>query len=132
MVVVVVNGEIPREAGGGRLATQKPGAKGMKRGNPRLRRTDTGPQQQVRDAIAHLFRSLVGKGYSEDGFRRHTIRDQIGHAVSNGARLARSGASEDQHRSFGRLYGKPLFWIQFVEKSEHLSAAFEKGMHTSW
>src|SRR5258707_14961025 len=71
LVVVVVNGEVARQSGGGSIAPQKPSAKRMKRGNPGLPGRDTGAQQQIRDAVAHFFRGLVCESDRQNRARRH-------------------------------------------------------------
>ena len=105
LVVVVVNGKIPRQAGRSRFAPQKARAERMKRGKPRLRGRDSSAQQEIRKAIAHLFRGFVGERDGEDGFGGHSLGDQICHAIRDRAGLAGARASEDQHRAFGGLDG---------------------------
>jgi hypothetical protein len=60
-----------------------------------------------------------------------SVGDQICHAIRDRAGLAGARASEDQHRAFGGFDGQPLFGIQFIEKSEHLSAVVGESLHRS-
>ena len=102
----------------------------MKRGKPRLRGRDSSAQQEIRDAIAHLFRGFVGERDGQDGFGGHSVGDQVCHAIGDRAGLAGAGAGKDQYRAFGGFDGQPLFGVQFVEKSEHLSAVVGESLHT--
>ena len=126
LVVVVVNGEVAREPGCGCFAPQDPRAQRMKRGNPGLPRRDAGAQQQIRDAVAHFLRSFVGEGHRQNRFRRHAFGDQVGHAIGDRPRFARSRASENQYWALLCFYSLALFPVQFVEKFQHGSVVFKK------
>jgi hypothetical protein len=89
-------------------------------------------QQQIPNAVAHLFCGFVGESDSENRFGRHSIGDEVCHSVGNRTGLARTGAGEDQHRPFYTFDSKALFRVQLVKKSQHLSAVFEKCLHKSW
>src|SRR6266849_1840769 len=117
LVVVIVDGEIAREAGIRRFAAKKAGAKRMKGGEPGLRGRHAGAQQQVRDAIAHFLGGFVGEGDREDGFGGDTAGNEIGHAEGDGASLAGSGSGEKEHRTFRCFGGNTLLRVQFVEKT---------------
>ena len=67
-------------------------------------------------ALAHLGRSLVGEGHSEDGIRSNSkIVNKMRDAVGDHARLARTGAGKDQDRALDLLGGFPLLRIEFTE-----------------
>ena len=132
LIVVIVNGKIPRQACRRRFAPEEARADRMKRGKPWLRGRDPGAQQELRDAVAHLLRGFVGERDGENGFCGHAVGNQICHAISDRAGLAGAGAGEDQHRAFGGFGGQPLFGVQFIEKSEHLSAVVGESLHKSW
>src|SRR5216684_11913 len=80
LVVIIVDGEIAREAGIRRFAAKKASTERMKGGEPGLRGRHAGAQQQVRDAIAHFLGGFVGEGDREDGFGGDTAGNEIGHA----------------------------------------------------
>ena len=92
LVVVVINRKVAWQARGRRFAAQKPCAKRVKRRNPRLPGRDARAQEQIRDAIAHFFRGFVSEGHREDGVCGDPLGDQVGHAIGDGAGLARSCA----------------------------------------
>src|SRR6266849_1118608 len=117
LVVVIVDGEIAREAGVRGFAAKKAGAERMKSGQPRLRGRHAAAQQQVRDAIAHFLGGFVGESDRENGFCGDAAGNQIGHAVSDGASLAGSGAGEEEHRTFRCFRGNTLLRVQFVEEA---------------
>ncbi len=119
LIVIVVDGEVSRQAGRRVLAAEKAHAEGMKCGNPGLRRRDTGAKKKIRDSSAHFFRGLVGEGHGENALGRHALRDQIGHPKGDGARFAGTCASQKQERAFRGLGSLALLGIEFGKKVEH-------------
>ena len=115
LIVIIVNGKIPRQASCRCFAPQKARAQGMKCGKPGLRGWDTSAQQQARNTIAHFFRGLVGERHREYGFRRNPIRDQVRHAIRDGPRLAGTSTGQDEDRPICGFDRKPLFRVQFVK-----------------
>ena len=53
---------------------------------------------ELGDAAAHLVGRLVGERDGEDRRRRHALVDEVGDAVGEHPRLARSGPGDDQQR----------------------------------
>jgi hypothetical protein len=67
----------------------------------------------LRDALLHLARGLVGEGDGEDLARPGLAGgDQMGEARGQRGGLARAGAREDQHRALGRQHGLALRRVQ--------------------
>ena len=56
---------------------------------------------------------FVGEGHREDGVRRHADAvDEMRDAIGDDARLAATGAGEDQHRAVDRLDGFTLLRVE--------------------
>ena len=118
LIVVVVNGELRREAGakvGQRraIAPQQSNAERMKRRNHRAvacgcRRPSIDADQSPH-AIAHFARGFVGERDREDrpaGDAMH--RHQMGDAMRDHARFAAACAGQDQQGAFDVLNGFAL------------------------
>ena len=89
------------------MPAQDPIADGVKRSAPNAARVD---RQQICDPVEHLSRGLVGKGEQKNISRIDPILEQIGDAISQGARFARAGAGNDQLRTrLGRDRSELLF-----------------------
>jgi hypothetical protein len=95
---------------------------------PGLRGRNSGAKEQIRNAVAHLFRRLVRERDSENRLRRHAVGNQIGHTECDGARFARSRTGENEHGAFDCFGRAALFWVQFVKKIQHLPAVVEDAM----
>ena len=54
---------------------------------------------QLAGAPEHLLGGPAGEGEQQDGFRRHVLLEQVGHAKDQGAGLAAAGAGDDQERT---------------------------------
>lgn len=70
-------------------------------------------REQIGHAIEHLAGCFVGKSQQQDIARIYSILQQVGHAVSQGARLARTGAGNDELRTRRRDDGGQLLFVQF-------------------
>ena len=111
----VVDDEVARQADGRRLAAQQPRAQRVERRHPHAGCTSEPSSDSTR--AAHLFRGLVGEGDGEHFVRLGVaVADQIGDAAGDDARLARSGAGEDQQRALGVKNRVALFGIEGVEE----------------
>ena len=74
-------------------------------------------REQLLHALGHFGRGLVGKGDGKNGVRRDAaLLDQVGDAMSDDARFARSGAGQNQHRPIHGLNTLALLRIQFFKK----------------
>ena len=98
----VVNGEISAEANGRGLAPEQAGAQRVKSGNPH--RAAVGVEQLF-DPFAHFLRGLVSEGDGHHLVRvGQPLRDQVGNAIRDDTRLARTRAGEDEERAVRLLY----------------------------
>ena len=68
------------------------------------------------DAAAHLVGRLVGERDGEDRRRRHALVDEVGDAMGEHPRLARSGAGDDQQRSAAVDDGVELVGVEPGER----------------
>ena len=94
----VVDDEVARQADGRRLAAQQPCAERVKRRHPHAGCTSEPSSASTR--AAHLLGRFVGERDGEHFVRlRVAVADQIGDAAGDDARLARSGAGQNQQRS---------------------------------
>ena len=67
-------------------------------------------------AVAHLGRSLVGEGHSEDGIGGNSkIINEMRDAVSDDARFSGARARQNQNRTIDLLGGFSLLRIKFTE-----------------
>ena len=81
------------------------------------RRLEVHFRKQRGNAIAHFARGFIGERYRQHrGWRDVLLAYQMGDAVRDDARLSTAGASEDEHRSFGRRYCFTLLGIETREK----------------
>ena len=103
----VVDDEVARQTDCGGLATQQPGTQCMERGNPGA---DKRSAQQSFHAGAHFSGGLVGEGDGENlVLLRESLGEEIGDALRDDARLARSRAGEDQQRAVNMEHRLALF-----------------------
>ena len=110
----VVDRELARVAELVGVRAQHPGAGGVEGHDPH--RAGGAADEQL-DALAHLGRGLVGEGDREDLAGARLARaHQVGDAVREHARLARSGAREDQQRAFAVGHGVALGRVQALEE----------------
>lgn len=114
LIVVIVNGEVVREAGGGCFAAKEASAKGVERGNPNIGGVAAGGAQEVGDAPAHLLGGFVGEGYGENVSGGNALLDEVRDAIGDDARFSGAGAGEDQHGAIGGKDGFALLRIQVV------------------
>ena len=110
-VIRVENGEIGLEADQLRMTPQQLDADRVEGAEPW--HAFDGAADQNADTLFHFAGGLVGKGHSQDlawpGFaERQDMRD----AGGQNARLARTGTSQDEHRTFRRFNRQSLFRIE--------------------
>ena len=114
LVVGVVDDEPRRQADRGAVRAQDPGAEGVEGAHldlPPVVRADEGD-----DPLAHLAGGLVREGDGEDPPRGDVPdADEVGDAVGDDPRLARSGAGEDEERPLGRRDGAGLLGVEAGE-----------------
>ena len=67
------------------------------------------------DALAHLLGGLVGEGERQDVEGRHALLDHIGDARGQHARLARTGAGDDERRGVVIDHGIALCGVQALQ-----------------
>ena len=91
----VEDGEVVLEAQLGRVATQQVQAKSMERAAAHLLAP---PVEQRRSAGEHLAGGPAREGQQHDVFGLGARLDEVGHAVDERARLARTGPGNDQKR----------------------------------
>ncbi len=125
LVVLVVDGEVGREAGsefGQRpaVAAQDPDSERVER-RDRQRAERIAAGQQRGHTFLHLVGGLVGEGHGYDGVGRHpTGGDQMGDAVRDDARLAAAGAGQNQQGTFAVLDGLALPVVESFEEIHEL------------
>ena len=92
-VGLVVDRERRREAEGLAVASEDAHARRVERRHPHLlgHRPDEGA-----DAVLHLVGGLVGEGDGEDLERRDALLDEVGYAMGEHPRLARTGAGDHE------------------------------------
>ena len=116
LIVIVVNGEVARQAEMPRFAAQKARAEGMKCRDPHIGGALAARAQKIVDAFLHHVGGLVGKRDGENGAWWNAPLEQMGDAIGDDARLAGSRAGQDEQRSFGCEYGFALALVELVEK----------------
>src|SRR6266849_2637154 len=78
----------------------------MKRAEPERQ---TGGAEQLVHTLTHFLGGFIGKRHSQELLREDaTHTDQVGNAVRNDARFARSSASQNQQRPIAVLHCLPL------------------------
>src|SRR5439155_6711927 len=113
-VVLVVDGKVTAEAEQLGLTPQQPGGERMEGANPEARRVAL---EQPPDALLHLARGLVGECDREDTLRWNAMAlDQGGDSRGKDASLARSCASEHQHRAMHVLHRLLLGRVERVRQ----------------
>ena len=116
LVVIVIDGEIAGQAEVARFAPQQARAEGMKRGDPNVRRALAAGAQEFVDAFFHHIGGFVGESNRENRVCRDAPFEQMGDAIGDHARFARSGAGKHQHRSFGSDYSFALAFVELIEQ----------------
>ena len=111
LIIVIIDGKRARISQLFNVPPQNPGASGMKRGNPHIRRMCAG---QALNSLAHFCGRFVCKRDGHDRPRRHAMLDQVGHAVCQGPRFAGTRAGKHQKRPFKRFRREPLFSVEVV------------------
>ena len=96
LVFAIHDGESARISESAAMPAQHPVADGMKRPAPESARVH---RQEIGDPIEHLARGFVGEGEEQDVARIDAILEQVGDAISQGARLAAARAGDDQQRT---------------------------------
>jgi hypothetical protein len=97
-----------------RIGAQHPRAGGVERHDPH--RACAPPEQHL-DALAHLLRGLVRERDREDLVGAcHARAFEVGDPVREHARLAGSGAGEDQQRPLTMRHGVALGRIEPAEQ----------------
>ena len=106
----VVDDEVAGQADRRRFAAEQPRAQRMKRRDPHL--AAIGADEQL-DPRPHFLRRLIGEGDGEYFLRLGVaVADQIRGAAGDDARLARSGAGEDEQRAVDVKDGFTPFGIE--------------------
>src|SRR5690606_16735610 len=110
LIVVVVNGEGGIIAEAVDVRPQDAYAHGVESADP-------GPagiaSRQLINPLAHLSGCLDGKGDGKELLRTNAyVADEMGYAVGNDPRLARSGPGDDQHGALRLENGFPLLFVQ--------------------
>ena len=111
LCVIIVNREIAWQAEARRFATQEACGERVKRRNPHLGCVAAGGAQQIGDAVLHLLGRFVGERDAQDCLLRHALFDQIGRAIGDHARLARSRTRKDEEWAFGMLHRLALAFV---------------------
>ena len=110
----VVDDEVARQPDRRRLATQQPRAEGMERRHPHAAAVRP---EQVLDTRPHFFGGFVRECDGENFVRLGVaVADEVRDAARDDARLARSGAREDEKRSFDLEDCFALFRIERIEE----------------
>ena len=105
-VVLVVDGEVAREAEPVAVGAQHPHAHRVEGEHPH--RAHARPAERAQP-LAHLGGGLVGEGDGEYlGGADAQVADEVGDAEGQHARLARAGACEHQKRAVDGLDGQSL------------------------
>src|SRR5690606_3920128 len=89
------------------------------RAAPEASRFDAG---ELLHAVEHLLGGLVGEGEQEDFLRAHTLAEQVGDAVGEGAGLARAGAGEHEQRAGLGGHGGELLVVERGAKIDRRNA----------
>jgi hypothetical protein len=86
----------------------------MKCADPGIVERQPFADQKIANAILHLLGGFVGERHGQDGAAVNTLLDQIGDAIRDGARLARSGAGQNQYGALNGGGGFALSGVEFV------------------
>jgi hypothetical protein len=69
------------------------------------------------DPLPHLISGFIGEGDRQDAGSGNMVRlDQMRYAMRDYARLAATGAGQQQQRSFDMRDSRLLLWIETLEK----------------
>ena len=118
LVAVVVDGEVPVEAGPRREASKQAGAEAVEGGDDNPLGGLFVVEEGV-DAVAHLGGGAVGEGDGDDGVRGlPVVVDQVGDAVGEDPGLAAAGAGEDEERAAVVEDGFALWGVEIVHGHE--------------
>jgi len=114
LVRLVVDRERPVDADERPLPPQQASTEAVERADGEI--PQRGLAEQAAQPLAHLASRLVGKGDGQDGARGNAeVPDQVRDAVRQHARLARSGAGQDQQRPVAMRHRRALLGIERVE-----------------
>jgi hypothetical protein len=119
LIVVIVDGEIAREAEALSFAAQESGAEGMESGDPDIPCGESACAQEVLNALLHHAGGLVGEGDGQDRAGWNTLLDQVRDAIGNDAGLARARSGQDEQRA---LRGKHGFALALVQSDDEWSS----------
>ena len=108
---LVVDGELAGVAEAVGVGPQDAHARRVERAHPH--RPGHRPDERG-DAVAHLVGGLVGERDGEDLRRGHALVDQVGDAVGEHPRLARTGAGDDEQRPAAVHDGVELVGVEPV------------------
>ena len=111
-VVRVVDREVTRVADVLGLHAQDAGKETMEGARPDVGGLLT---HHLADALLHFPCRLVGERQGQDLPGRRPLLDDVGDAVGEHPRFARSGTGHHQHRTLDGRGGLPLYVVQFVE-----------------
>ena len=104
LIIIVVNGEIARQTGSDRFASQETGAERVKRRDPDARSVVAGGAQQRVDAALHHVGGFIGECDRENRVCRDASFDPMGDAMGDDARLARASSCQYKQGALGGEY----------------------------
>ena len=112
-IVIVVDREVGAVADKVAVGAQHAHAHGVERADPHAAHAVA---QQGLEAVAHLGGGLVGEGDGEDAVGAHAeILDDVGDAVREHARLARTRAGEHEQRPLGGEHRLALLRVERIQ-----------------
>ena len=79
------------------------------------------------DTLLHFASGLVRERHRQDSPRIDSMPDELGHAVGDDPRLARSGSCQNQQWPLQGQYRFPLRWIQILQTFRHRQKAAARG-----
>ena len=124
LVLVVVDHEVPGQAGRRRLPAEDAHAQAVEGRDPALH--GRAGEQRLR-ARLHLPRRLVGEGDGQDALRGHPlVEDEVGDPMGDDAGLAAPGAGEDEDGPLARQHRLPLLRVQPREQWGLLDRGFSR------
>ncbi len=114
------------------FTAKEAGAQGVKRGNPRPFGRHAGAEKQIGYARLHLLGGFVGESDRENGFGGDALRNEMRHAIGDGAGLAGARARENENGAFSSFRCKTLLGVQSLEKVIHWSVRSKICCAQSW
>ena len=108
-VALIHDREVAREAGGRSELPEQTVARRVER--PALHARRRGADEPL-GAREHLVRGAAREREEQNPLGRNAALDQVGDAIDERARLAGSGAGDDEQRPFFVRGGRPLFGVQ--------------------